>query len=408
MSGALPTPKTKAGQMLIYMIFAMGAFDIGVGEASDTAQSYFETARTIFRQTLLDEGSIELVQALAIMGNYLQRRDTPNSGYMCLGLAIRMATALGLHNPSARRGPSPLDDEMRHRIWWGLVTLEAGCSLTFGRPPMLGYASFLTSRIPANVDDEDLGVGTMQPAQESSSVTLYSAVITQARLAKVTFFLQDRLARSLPAPTVAQIQWCGEYFHREVALLRPGPVSPDEPFALARAVQAWRMRDYQSVIYRPVFLASAWDPQSRSDADPRVKIIIRFVPHVAMAEFSSCRTLATENIRDISLFAQRSDDHHRGCEWYILYFAFQACLTLLLSIVREPTNPDAEVWRKDVEDTIRLFQQMTSKGKVRGGVWVALKTDRNVICAFHGKSPRRATDTGSPDRATTELCRSGG
>jgi transcriptional regulatory protein GAL4 len=255
----------------------MGAFDLGVGETADTAQRYFETARTIFKETLLEEGSIELVQALAIMGNYLQRRDTPNSGYMCLGLAIRMATALGLHNPSARQEPSPLDDEMRHRIWWGLVTLEAGCSLTFGRPPMLGYASLLTSRIPANVDDEDLRVGSMQPAQESAGVTLYSAVITQARLAKVAFFLQDRLARSLPAPTVAQIQWCGEYFRREVALLPPGPVSPDEPFALARAVQIWRMRDYQSVIYRPVFLASAWDPQSRSDADSRVKAIIRCV-----------------------------------------------------------------------------------------------------------------------------------
>jgi len=379
--------------MLVYMIFAMGAFDLGVGEAADSAQKYFETARVIFRQTLLEEGSIELVQALAIMGNYLQRRDTPNSGYMCLGLAIRMATALGLHNPSARQGPSPLDDEMRHRIWWGLVTLEAGCSLTFGRPPMFGYASLLTSRIPANVDDEDLRVGSMHPAQESSGVTLYSAVITQARLAKVAFFLQDRLARSLPAPTVAQIQWCGEYFCREVAFLPPGPVTPDEPFALARAVQTWRMRDYQSVIYRPVFLASAWDPQSRSDADPRVKAIIRCVAHCVIADFSSCRTLATENVRDILLFAQRSEDYHRGCEWYILYFAFQACLTLLLSIVREPRHVEAEVWRKDVEETIRMFQQMTSKEKVRKEVRIALKSDREFICTFHGDSPRRKVNT---------------
>jgi transcriptional regulatory protein GAL4 len=377
----------------VYMIFAMGAFDLGVGETADTAQRYFETARTIFKETLLEEGSIELVQALAIMGNYLQRRDTPNSGYMCLGLAIRMATALGLHNPSARQGPSPLDDEMRHRIWWGLVTLEAGCSLTFGRPPMLGYASLLTSRIPANVDDEDLRVGSMQPAQESAGVTLYSAVITQARLAKVAFFLQDRLARSLPAPTVAQIQWCGEYFRREVALLPPGPVSPDEPFALARAVQIWRMRDYQSVIYRPVFLASAWDPQSRSDADSRVKAIIRCVAFDATADCSSCRTLATENVRDISLFAQRSEDYHRGCQWYILYFSFQACLTLLLSIVREPTHPDAEVWRKDVEETITMYQRMTSKEKVRQRVLVALTIDRKLICTFHGDSPRRTTNT---------------
>lgn len=375
--------------MLVYMIFAMGAFDLGIGEAADAAQRYFETAREIFRQTLLEEGSIELVQALAIMGNYLQRRDTPNSGYMCLGLAIRMATALGLHNPSARQGPSPLDDEMRHRIWWGLVTLEAGCSLTFGRPPMFGYASLLTSRIPANIDDEDLRVGSTQPAQESSGVTLYSAVITQARLAKVAFFLQDRLARSLPAPTVAQIQWCGEYFCREVAFLPPGPVTPDEPFALARAVQVWRMRDYQSVIYRPVFLASAWDPESRSDADPGVKAIIRYVAHDGIADYSSCRTLAAENVRDISLFAQCSEDYHRGCQWYILYFAFQACLTLLLSIVREPTHPEAEVWRKDVEETIRIFQQMTSVGKVRKGVLVALKIDCKFICTFHGDSPRR-------------------
>ena len=41
--------------MLVYMIFAMGAFDLGVGEAADTARRYFETARMIFRQTLLEE-----------------------------------------------------------------------------------------------------------------------------------------------------------------------------------------------------------------------------------------------------------------------------------------------------------------------------------------------------------------
>jgi len=123
-----------------------------------------------------------------------------------------------------------------------------------------------------------------------------------------------------------------------------------------------------------------------------VKAIIRCVAHEGIADSSSCRTLATENVRDISLFAQRSEDYHRGCQWYILYFAFQACLTLLLSIVREPTHPDAQVWRRDVEETIRMFQQMTSKEKVRKGVFVALTIDREFICTFHGDSLRSKAD----------------
>jgi transcriptional regulatory protein GAL4 len=382
--------------MLVYMIFAMGAFDLGTDGGADKAHQYFETARTILRQILLDEGSMELVQALAIMGNYLQRRDSPNSGYMCLGFAIRMAMALGLHNPAAARGSSVLDDEMRYRVWWGLVTLEAGCSFTFGRPPIVGYASLLAVRLPLNIEDEDLPVGEVELPQETSDVTIYSALITQARLAKVAFYLQDRLARSLPAPTVAQIQWCGEHFRREVCFLPTAIISPDEPFALARAVQIWRARDYRSVIYRPVLLAIAWDPQSRSDSDARVKQIIRSAHDCIRLrpDDSTCRSLATDNVREISQFIDSGDDRHRGCEWYILYFAFQACLTLLLSIVREPAHPDAVIWRHDVEGTIQIFHKLTSMGKVGKTADYADHIDRFVLCSFHGEGVGREIGAG--------------
>ncbi len=134
-------------------IFAMGAFDLGTTDAADDGIKYYERARNALTRDLLSEGTLSLVQGVAIMANYLQRNNRPNAGYLCLGLAIRMATALGLHSAPANTH-SLLDRELRKRVWWCIATLEAGCSVTFGRPYGLSRAVITSAPLPINCDDE--------------------------------------------------------------------------------------------------------------------------------------------------------------------------------------------------------------------------------------------------------------
>ena len=180
LSGALAMPSTGGWRMLLNMIFATGAFDAAIDEdASSDGNKYYETARGFLQQDLLAEGSLTLIQGLAIMAIYLQRRNKFNAGYVCLGLALRMAMALGMH-AAPRSGTSSeltlLEKERRNRVWWCLVTLETGMSLTYGRPHGIDLASLYTVQLPINAEDEDI-----TPLEEDQNGDLESGLRSPLR-----------------------------------------------------------------------------------------------------------------------------------------------------------------------------------------------------------------------------------
>lgn len=141
------------------MIYAMGAFDSPAPDNKDNGYQYYKVAHKVLQDDLLEEGSLQLVQALSIMANFLQLSNRPNAGHLTLGVAIRMAIGLGLHTPSTSWRCSPLDQEMRSRIWWSLVTMDAGCAVTFGRPPGVGRRLLMSVNLPINCLDEVSGTG---------------------------------------------------------------------------------------------------------------------------------------------------------------------------------------------------------------------------------------------------------
>ncbi|OXG77158.1 nuclear protein [Cryptococcus neoformans var. grubii Br795] len=348
-SGAVPIVK-PGSDVLMYMIFAMGALDLAHSEEDDDGHEYYETARQSMDREILEGGTLPLVQGLAIMANYLQRNNRPNAGYLCLGMAIRMATALGLHTPAAGKKCSALEKEMRIRVWWSLVALEAGCAVTFGRPHSVGPFQLAAIPLPLNVDDEYLTVSTTVQPKSCDRPTLYTALIVQAELAKVTCGIHDRILQSHPAPTVEQVK---RYNERVVSVLQARSnilqVEQNGPYQLARRIQIWRTNDFRAVLHRPILLAAAWDTSHRKILLPGVREAIE-----------ACRVLALENLEDIGSFVSTQPNHQRGTEWYTLYFAFQASLTLLLSIVWEPHHTNATQWRSVLTSTALWFRQIQS------------------------------------------------
>ncbi|WWC94251.1 hypothetical protein V866_001091 [Kwoniella sp. B9012] len=355
LTGALPLPTSGGSRVLIFMIFAMGEFDLAQIEDDDNGYRYYEVARQAYQPEMMEEGSIQLVQGLAIMAHYLQRNNKPNSGYVCLGTAIRMAVALGIHSSNAHHPKSnPLAEEIRTRLWWGLVALEAGCSTTFGRPHGFGHASYLVARLPVNCDDDDLTVTDTVLPEDADHVALYTALLMQTKLAKKMLQLQDRISRSLPYPTVEQIKWCGQSFLADVrsypAYMQPGTPGP---FRLARAIQNWRARDYASILFRPVLLSAAWNSSGPHNAGADLTEII-----------DECRSLATETLQELHAFGGPGRDPHRGSQWYLLFYEVQSSLTLLLSAVWEPQHPSAEEWRTAVSQSIQRIREMPSVAKM--------------------------------------------
>jgi len=271
-SGAIPLSNKPGANVLLYMIFAMGAFDRATTPDADDGDRYYQIAWAALQKDMLEEGTLQLVQGLGIMANYLQRSHRPNAGYICLGMAIRMGLALGLHTPTTSTRASPLDKEMRARVWWALVTLEAGCSVTFGRPHALGSAALVALAPPLNCDDEHLTVSTQEKPTEVAVPTRYTALIVQSHLARATCSVHDKILHSSPAPTIEQVKWCDEHIVAAVEGLPPFMLNmSDGEYRLARSVQIWRARDFRAILYRPVLLAAAWDSSRRRKLSPVVQ-----------------------------------------------------------------------------------------------------------------------------------------
>ncbi|KAJ3528992.1 hypothetical protein NM208_g9957 [Fusarium decemcellulare] len=375
LTGALPLPAGNGSHVLFYMIFAMGACDYATDNAPrDAGSQYYELARAALQYDLLEGGSLLLVQGLAIMAIFLQRNDKPNTSYICLGLAIRIAMALGLHVSSSS----------------GNVTLETGLCMTYGRPHTVSLPSLSSARLPKNTEDEYLTVSSIQHPPDLLGVTRYTPLIKQAKLAQMALHSLDYISRLLPSPTVEQIKWCGDYFRDKLAELpaymQTATPPPDE---LAWAIQTWRARDCMSVLYRPVFLSAAWSSAGLPSSDEQVRQII-----------DTCRTLAIDNLRDIAHFVRTNPDARRGCEWYTLYYGIQASLTILLSIVSDPHSPCATSWRERIMDTMSWLRQLRSM-KPLAMAWVQIM--EKVLSARPGLQPGRSAEGPRPGQVEENL-----
>jgi transcriptional regulatory protein GAL4 len=74
--------------------------------------------------------------------------------------------------------------------------------------------------------------------------------------------------------------------------------------------------------------------------------------------------MARENLEDIGEYVGAVPSLTRGAAWYTIFFAFQACLTLLLSLVAEPHHANAGAWRAVLASTAQWFRHAQAMATV--------------------------------------------
>lgn len=167
----------------------------------------------------LESGSLVLVQAFTLLSNISQKRNKSNSGSMYLGIALRMAIGLGLHRELPLWNIKPFEREVRRRVWWVLVTFDAGASITFGRPivsvmfgslqdcadidKLLPYGEADCSTVH-NVTDRDFTPSSVVLPPPVPEPTIYTSLIYQAAFHCVGKGCYGRVI-STPPPTSEQV-----------------------------------------------------------------------------------------------------------------------------------------------------------------------------------------------------------
>lgn len=91
-----------------------------------------------------EEGSILFVETLALVGYFMQNLNRRDAAFLYVGMALRMAITLGLHQETSCADLDDATREHRRRVWWSVYSLDRIQSVKSGNP--------------ITIYDEDIGV----------------------------------------------------------------------------------------------------------------------------------------------------------------------------------------------------------------------------------------------------------
>ncbi|KAL4965061.1 uncharacterized protein BDV14DRAFT_200327 [Aspergillus stella-maris] len=319
--------------LLFYIVLAIGNW-LSTGGTELSQDNYYMAARSRLSMRMLESGSLVAVQAFLLLGNYLQKRDRPNTGYNYIGIAHRMALALGLHRePPSRPVPGEMSDtlfnERRRAVWWVVYCFDSGLSLTTGRPVMASD-SFIETRLPNNVDDSTTILDSPLPAPVDRPTT-YSAIIVQARLVTIgnrifseiiscpTPYRQSfdlKAPRSIDHQLKAWRLSLASYFTaQDIPTWFRGP----------RAIVGWKEQNLRMLLW--------WGSQ---------RLCIN--PTEREEAQNMCHFAAVETIQDITTYClDYAETLHTGLSWYATYCLFQATVVLSIHHLRLGPSQDTSL-----------------------------------------------------------------
>ncbi|KIX03970.1 uncharacterized protein Z518_07523 [Rhinocladiella mackenziei CBS 650.93] len=318
---------------------------------------FAEKARNLCQLDLFDDGSLAVIQTLLLMTQYLQSTPFPNRCWNCIGIACRMAQGLGLYveNSQSMKRFSPLEIEMRRRVWYGCVILDAVVSMTLGRPLMLD--KYQQIPLPRAIDDEYLADPDSQPAGHISwvhfyvqSIKLYGMladVISQMyanTAAKPTESLgfNDKGLGSSSSAFILEMDSAISEFERQIPdhlhwdrrESLPANVKAVNVFAQQSSVLLVRFLHLRILLYRPAFTRYC----QHICAQEAVKHSEQEAPHhvtdVSLVVARGLSMACVENsIRLIEQVHLRSTTTATGAWWYNLFYARTAGIVVLLAMV---------------------------------------------------------------------------
>ncbi|KAK3944890.1 fungal-specific transcription factor domain-containing protein [Diplogelasinospora grovesii] len=171
-AGANTAKIPRALEVLMFAIYLTAITSL----TDEEVQSTFAEDKTVLlakyhaatQQALVNAGfmrSTELMVLQALLLYLLAVRPfvDPRSMFCLIGIAVRIATRLGLHRDGAQFGLPPFEVELRRRLWWQLVIFDKRVAEITGSSITALSTSGGDCRFPLNINDADLNVHAKDP-----------------------------------------------------------------------------------------------------------------------------------------------------------------------------------------------------------------------------------------------------
>ncbi|KAF2438935.1 hypothetical protein P171DRAFT_448473 [Karstenula rhodostoma CBS 690.94] len=308
-----------------FMVLAIGEWVSGFNE--DSMSMYYDAARSRLNMDIMEAGTMNTVQALLLLSNYLQKTDRPNTAYNFLGMAYRVALGLGLHREiTMEQAPETCALQQRRLIFWTLYSFDSGFSLTTGRPIMVSD-DFIDTKKPLNIDDSESKPESALPAEvpyptRSAAMAAQCCVAVIANRIHSTFQSVNGIL-DLEQATQVMVQALKDWKKNLPAYFTASEVP--EWFLGPRAMVLWKSSNINLVLLvaSQRCLADAHSYREMS------KKICQFASELAIEICNFCE--------------QHKALLHHGLTWYIVYYLLQCLLAI-------------EAQRIHVEDKLPLLE----------------------------------------------------
>ncbi|KAI2795312.1 hypothetical protein POX_a01918 [Penicillium oxalicum] len=145
-----PTDFSRPENCLIYcqtlLVIAFGlmySLNQWSGDDGPPGFKYFKHALQ-FLPDIHEQGSIFFVEVLCYVAYFMQNLNRRDAAFIYIGLALRMAISLGLHQEVSDPAISETDRNRRRNAWWSVYSLDRVLSVRSGNP--------------ITIQDDDIGI----------------------------------------------------------------------------------------------------------------------------------------------------------------------------------------------------------------------------------------------------------
>ncbi|KUI64273.1 hypothetical protein VM1G_11070 [Cytospora mali] len=325
------------------------SWDMSATDRAAKAEIFFARAKALCLDQMLSGASLETVQAMLLMSQYLQGTHRSVMTWNIHGLAVKAAFQLGLHTTASLKSHSPLERELRTRTWYACIILDRTLSMTFGRPSAIPE-SYVRTSLPRPFHETLPQDKPCTIADDTLNTDLFVSTIT---LYKIMWTVIDILYESnieypehgiLPvASKVLQIEhqlleWQAA-LPPLLALTTPEEVQSSDEYSLGRrfrVILSIRYHNVRILAHRrmlDLYLASIERGQNYGAEDSMLRQVGERSKNICIQ--SACDLISIVHTVTNSPEPKRG---LLGAWWFTLYYTFNATLTIVAIVLCNHTS----------------------------------------------------------------------
>ncbi|KAL7908492.1 hypothetical protein GGI35DRAFT_454306 [Trichoderma velutinum] len=372
-------------------------------EFSPLAWAFFKNAYTVCSELLIRGKKLLDCQGILFMAMFMHGTADTWTGIHLVSVAGRLAEMMGWNRNISYLNTQPQQRDEYLRTFWVIFIFDTTESMKSGIPPSIDFSSFSLPLPSGNSSDR---VGNLQ----ISGGAEISLIRCRAELA----LIQSKIFRHLLSEDAHQESLKGlhttlAWMSRELEAWRkslPSEIRPSLSGTLAVSLEApvihlhfvyysciWKLRAAYTRLYNGVFGVVQPNDLELSESEFDFASLSITCITVARATLGLMRTIYMQPFTYI---------------WRTICYPITACITLLASILDDPTSPDAELDADLIKEFVQYLKELG--GVDRCIIHETVAGCKNILDIATAAIPTgngqiHRTDNGGVSREKTERIR---